>query len=51
MLKSKLISSLSKLTFKKKKEITEGDRVVNKQVEKYLHQGENLTSKDFEKLE
>ncbi len=29
-LKSKLLGSLSKLTFKKKKEITENDRIVSK---------------------
>lgn len=37
LLKSKLMGSLSKLTFNKKKEITESDRIVNKKVEKYLH--------------
>jgi hypothetical protein len=49
--KTKMLSSLSKITKEKKKEMTESDRKVAKTVEKYLNQGEGLTRKDFEKLD
>jgi hypothetical protein len=39
------------MTVKQKKELNENDRSVSKQIEKYLHQGENLTVNDFQKLE